>query len=280
VFGFLKRIAGFFSGSSKSSQKQEASASAGSAVMGTILLESKDFSLEPAVERLSRLKTAGHQPQDVKLDPAGIIMCTVKDHIVALALMPAPVPGTDIPHAAKATWLWPKHDPIQKALDHKAFILCTLMGGTGTPVECRLILSQIMATVTDLPGVVGIYWHDAGVIHYPPVFTEMAQSDQAELMLPINIWTDIRVGNNNDGTSSGRTLGMTALGHMEIEYPKSPTRPSELREWLQHIVLYVLDAGPILKHGQTIGLTQDEKIKITHTNSVFGLPGKVIRLGD
>ena len=249
--------------------------------MASILLEDKGFSLEPASKAIAKLSWGGHKVQDLKLE-SSMLMCTVNGNIIALAPMPGPVPGTDIPHAVEATWLWPKGEPIQKVLDHKAFILCTLVvaSGNGSAIDNRLILSQIMASITSQPGVLGVYWPDAGVIHYPPVFTDMAQSDQAQLMLPINIWTDIRVGKNSDGTASGRTMGMTALGHMEIEYPKCASRPSELREWMQNIVLYVLDSGPILQHGQTIGGTQEEKVKIRHMDSVFGLPGKVIRLGD
>ena len=40
---------------------------------------------------------------------------------------------------------------------------------------------------------------------------------------------------------------------------------------------YLLENGPVLKHGETIGMSAEQKIGIRHCRSSFGHPGKVIR---
>jgi hypothetical protein len=65
---------------------------------------------------------------------------------------------------------------------------------------------------------------------------------------------------------------------MEIEIPRIDMPPGELREWLLTIMYYLLENGPVLKDGQTIGPSGEQQMRIRHCPSSFGHPGKVIRL--
>ena len=81
-----------------------------------------------------------------------------------------------------------------------------------------------------------------------------------------------------DGTIGLFTTGLGPLGHMEIEIPRIDMPAGVLREWLVNIMYYLLENGPVLKHGQTIGMSAEQKIRISHSPSRFGHRGKVIRL--
>jgi hypothetical protein len=50
-----------------------------------------------------------------------------------------------------------------------------------------------------------------------------------------------------------------------------------IREWLLNIMYYLLEKGPVLKHGETIGMSAEQRIRIRHCASSFGHSGKVIR---
>jgi hypothetical protein len=65
---------------------------------------------------------------------------------------------------------------------------------------------------------------------------------------------------------------------VEIEIPRIDMEPGELREWLLNITYYLLENGPVLEHGQTIGMSAEQQIRIRHCPSSFGNPGTVIRL--
>jgi hypothetical protein len=96
--------------------------------------------------------------------------------------------------------------------------------------------------------------------------------------LALPIWINFRVTKTQDGASAGFTRGLSALGHKEFETAESPESPEDLRERLLGLVGYVLDNGPVIKDGNTIGEDANERIKVTYGPSSFGLPGEVMRL--
>ncbi len=71
---------------------------------------------------------------------------------------------------------------------------------------------------------------------------------------------------------------MKALGHMEIEIPRIRMSPGDLRDWTINIAGYLLDKGPVLLDGNTIGMTAEQKIRIRHTTSMFDRPDLVLRM--
>jgi hypothetical protein len=95
---------------------------------------------------------------------------------------------------------------------------------------------------------------------------------------PLYLWVDLRAFRNEDGTTGLFTIGLAPLGHMEIEIPRIKMESGELREWLLEIVRYLLEKGPVLRDGQTIGMSAEQRIRIRHCPSIFGHAGQVIRL--
>jgi len=87
--------------------------------------------------------------------------------------------------------------------------------------------------------------------------------------LLIYLWIDFRRQQNPDGTFTVYTTGLEALGFMEIEIQNSTKKIRELVDRASNICCYLLDNGPVLKDGDTIGLTAEEKIKISHTPSIW-----------
>jgi hypothetical protein len=65
---------------------------------------------------------------------------------------------------------------------------------------------------------------------------------------------------------------------MEIEIPRIEMEIGDLREWLLEIMRYLLENGPVLLDGQTIGMSAKQQFRIRHCPSIFGHAGQVIRL--
>ncbi len=76
----------------------------------------------------------------------------------------------------------------------------------------------------------------------------------------------------------GFTTGMQSLGHMEFETQDSPEPPNELRERFHGLAIYVLENGPVIRDGDTIGEDANEKIQVVYADSAFGHEAKVMRL--
>jgi hypothetical protein len=168
--------------------------------------------------------------------------------------------------------------PIENVKRHRSHLLITLNGGVADPVRRRLILTAVTAIAAKQPGVMAVYWPEATLVHFPLLFVNMAEEINSPEGPPLYLWVDLRVIRNEDGTTGLFTTGLSALGHMEIEIPSIDMEPGELREWILHIMYYLLENGPVLKHGQTIGMTAEQQIRIRHCPSSFGHVGTVIRL--
>jgi hypothetical protein len=96
--------------------------------------------------------------------------------------------------------------------------------------------------------------------------------------VPIPVWIDFRVGQGKDGKLIGFTHGMQALGHMELETLNSPESPGELRERLMDLCGYLLQNGPVIENGHTVGHDAAERTRVVYSPSSFGHEGQVMRL--
>jgi len=194
---------------------------------------------------------------------------------VIIARMPAPVPWSDLEGPCSTSWLWP--DAATVLRQHAAHLIVTVSGEL-SPLKRARILTQIIASIIGTcKSAVGVYWGDATLVISPPVFREFAVQ-MAHDGLPVYIWVDFRVGRNQDGSCSGFTTGLKALGHMEFETLNSPEQPGELRERLFGLACYVLQNGPVIKDRDTVGEDANERIRVVFAESSFGHRGKVMRL--
>jgi len=129
-----------------------------------------------------------------------------------------------------------------------------------------------------MKGVKGVYWPEATLVHYPPVFVRMAETIESPEAPPLYLWVDFRVGRNRDGTSALFTTGLAPLGTRELEIPSIDMSPSSLREWGINIAYYLMNNGSRVKDGDTLGPTAEQKFRVRHKPSLYGKRGTVTRL--
>ena len=116
------------------------------------------------------------------------------------------------------------------------------------------------------------------LVHSQQIFNEMAKEITSPVALPLYLWVDYRVFRNKDGTTGLFTTGLSYLGLMEIEIPSIAMPPGELREWAVNITYYLIEKGPVLLDGQTIGVSAEHQVRISHRPSQFGKNETVVRL--
>ena len=194
---------------------------------------------------------------------------------VILGLMPAPIPWSDLEGPCATSWLWPEAAKVLRK--HKNHLIVTV-SSEWKPIERATLLTQVMAsTIGTCESVLGVFWTDATLVVQPGMFREMAV-DLLPAQFPVPVWIDFRVGKNDEGGSTGFTAGLAAFGHKEFETLHSTETPGELRERLLGLAGYVLENGPVIRDGDTIGQDENEKIKVWFKKSKFGHPDKVMRL--
>jgi Domain of unknown function (DUF4261) len=249
----------------------------GGPILSALLLEPESFTADSFLQQMAKTRVRGKAVSDIKPEKEGVFSFQVGDEFFAFLHVTAPYPDNlDGPIAT--TWMWPREPDIENVKRHRSFLQITMTGGAEDPVRRRLTLTAVTALAAKQAGVMAVYWGDASLVIFPPAFADMAEEMNTPESPPLYLWVDLRAFRNEDGTTGLFTTGLTALGHMEIEIPRIEMEIGELREWLVEIMCYLLENGPVLKDGQTIGISSEQQIRIRHCPSIFGHSGQVIRL--
>lgn len=194
---------------------------------------------------------------------------------VILGYMAAPIPWSDLEGPCATSVLWPK--AAEQLKNHAAHLIVTVSGDLG-PLEMSGLLTQATAAVMETcEGAIGVYWCDAAMVIPKGIFNQFAVR-VLPLGPPLDIWVDYRISKTAERRTAGFTHGLAALGHMELEALSSPEPPRELRERFAALARYLLENGPVIRDGDTIGEDADERIRVVYADSSFGVEGKVMTL--
>jgi hypothetical protein len=194
---------------------------------------------------------------------------------VIAGLIPAPIPWSDLEGPCATSILWKEAADVLR--NHKTHLILTV-SGTDDPLERIRLLTQVTAALlTACAEAVGVFWTEATLVIPPRLFVEFATTVLPDGP-PLDIWVDFRIGKSKSGKSAGFTKGMESLGHMEFETRDSPEPPGELRKRLHGLAHYVLENGPVIRDGDTVGEDAHERIRVIYGDSSFGLEKKVMRL--
>lgn len=215
---------------------------------------------------------AGFDPTQQSDD---VIMLHIGDTQLILAKMPAPIPWSDLEGPCATSILW--KNAAQEVKQHRLHWIITVMGEL-EPLELSTLLTQVTAAALLVcPGAIGVYWGNATLVVPKAMFVDFAREVLPEGP-PLHIWVDFRVGKDSPQTSAGFTAGMTALGHMELETEQSPEAPDDLRERFTGLASYLLENGPVINDGDTIGQDENERIRVVYSPSKFGHKDQVMRM--
>lgn len=205
----------------------------------------------------------------------GTVSFSVGDANVIVATVPAPIPWSDLEGPCATSILWPNAE--QNVKQHKAHLIVTVMAEL-EPVEMSTLLTQATAALmASCSAAIGTYWGNATLVVPKDMFIDFA-TDVMPHGPPLHVWVDFRVGMDGERTSAGFTAGMKSLGHMEFEAQGTPEPPGELRDRLLALCGYVIENGPVIRDGDTIGEDANERIRVVYSDSEFGHEEKVMRL--
>ena len=89
-------------------------------------------------------------------------------HDVALALLPAPIPEEDLQGPIDASSLWP--EAAVELRRQQAHLVVTVFAKKGEPIDLWMTMTRVVAALSALPGVIGVFWVVAGLVHAPATF--------------------------------------------------------------------------------------------------------------
>lgn len=195
-----------------------------------------------------------------------IITVRLASGVGAVALIPAPIPWEELEApCARARWYW--SEAAEEMRTHQAHIIVSVSGADMSLVDAAYRVTQLAAGVSAMADAVGVYWGAGGVVQSARAFAGIAGLMSRE-SLPLPLWLGIHGREESDGGQTLWTRGLAAFDFMELEIVGSRAEPDLIYERALDVAHYLLDHGPVLGDGDTIGVTADERLLVRHLPSV------------
>ncbi len=200
----------------------------------------------------------------------------VSDQSLMVAHMEIPIPPGDLDFACARSWMWPEAAAGLAGHTTHAVIVPML---SGNPVDEAMLGSRIACALIRSGDVAGVYWGNGGQVHKPDLFLAMVTELDGDGLLPLPAWVGLAVsGRSPSGPFTLTTMGLAPFGHKEFEILNAKTDIGGLRGMVYDVIGYVLENGPVLRHGDTFGPDPQTRWRIEHTVSKFRRGEPVIRL--
>jgi hypothetical protein len=189
--------------------------------------------------------------------------------------MGAPLPWPELEAAAMAAWWWP--DAVSELRGHRDHIVVALMGGDADRISRGLWLTQLAGAVAQVSGAIAVYWPSSTVLLPSKDFISESVEARPD-SIPITVWVNFQLAEDDDGKMSLFTAGMHAFDMPEIEVHHVRSQPVDLVRLGADVANYMVLSGEAFVDGEVFGRTEDEVIKVSHGPSLCDDSNTVIRL--
>ena len=197
-------------------------------------------------------------------DDSQSLIETINDMNLIVSLMPAPIPNDEALDNAKTNFYWEEAVDVTKS--HKAHILVSVLGGEKDLLGATDLFVKVCTSCLKQPNAIAI--NTLGTVLQPEFYIEYAESSLNNNEFPLMNMVFFGIYSNDNGaTMSLYTYGLGAYGKLNMEIIDSDKAVDETLGLLQSIVEYVITSDVTLKAGETIGMSEEQKLKITALDS-------------
>lgn len=200
----------------------------------------------------------------------------INNTMIAIGKMPTPIPNEELEPMFTYSYLW---NNVEKEVpEHNTHAIVSILNNSGnlSKVEKFCLMTMVNASIlrtTD--DAIGIYHGSQTLLLPKGLYIDFADF-LLEGNLPVILWIYIGIINNGK-QSSIYTFGMKEFGKQEIEIIDSPKLGSELHDFILPVLNYILSFDVTLQDGETIGFSEEQKIKITESKAIY-LEGNSLKL--
>lgn len=190
------------------------------------------------------------------------VVMRVGGMMLIVTLFHGHIPNNEAEINAENSYMWPEAVEVAKA--HKAHIMVAVLGEEEKLLERGKLFTKAMAVCCKQKYATGVY--TSGVVFEPRFYEGLADMLKEDELPIFNwIWFDLY---RSEGGLNGYTYGMDVFGKEEMEVLNADAEPEELRDFLASLASYVLACDVMLKDGETIGFSADDKHTITRSPGV------------
>lgn len=231
-------------------------------IMATLLLERPadlDYRLlaqhvgEPL--ELNVRAAEGHKP--------GFPMTLITNGAVIIGMrIDAAYPTSSLNSVAQFAYWWPNAATDTARSPSHVIVACNWPNQSRFDAHLRHLV-LVRELVEQLP-VIGVLWGSALVQadKFKGEFAHMQKNN----VVPFSLWVLIQFSKQPNGNILISTLGMRDFEQMEIE-TESALPLDQTFDLVRNFGSYILSNGPVVKDGETMGLTAEQRIRVRHIRS-------------
>jgi hypothetical protein len=194
------------------------------------------------------------------LKPDDPMVLPVDGDVVFGLCMDFPYPEALRQQAQFAYW-WP--NALSELARHKAHLMVSCQWAKNSRLDAHMRhLVLVRELVEQLP-VIGVLWGSS------LIQTDIFRGEFANALkggFPFSLWVLIQFSTQPNGNILISTMGMRDFEKMEIE-TESKLPLDQTFDLVRQFGSYVLTSDAVVKDGDTIGLSEQQKIKVRHTRS-------------
>ena len=179
----------------------------------------------------------------------------------AVSLIDRCVPNEEAEYHARFNYMW--RDAVAVTKTHQAHMIVTVMGHAD-PRASGTLFAKALATLCKWDNTIGVYYNDVvAEPRFMVAVSDLIRQDQFPLLSLV--WFGL--GRSEKGIDA-YTCGLRKFGKDELEILNSDKDPGEIRGFLMNIAAYVIGEDVILHDGETIGVSNEQRVKIVRSEGV------------
>lgn len=195
------------------------------------------------------------------------------NELVAIAYVPAQIPGEELSTTIQYAYNW--HTAGEDLKNYTGHAIVSVMSSQGSQVERYTLLSKLLCSILATSNSIGVYQGKQTLLIPRDQYLENIP-DLQQGKSPVQVWIYIGIKTSEQGNYI-YTYGLPEFEKQEMEVLQSPLELPELFNFFTSIISYVINSDVTLRNGETLGYTEDQKIKITASKGFF-VEGQTLRL--
>jgi hypothetical protein len=192
--------------------------------------------------------------------PGGAMVLPASGDVIMGMRIDAPYPNSLDQQARFAYW-WPTAK--QDIARHKAHLMVFCSWSRFSRMDAHMRHSILVRELVEQLPVIGVLWGSA-LIPADTFKGEFATTFKGAI--PFSLWVLIQFSTQPNGNILISTIGMRDFEQMEIE-TESTLPLDQTFDLVRKFGCYVLANGAIVRDGETVGPTAQQRIKVSHVRS-------------
>lgn len=181
---------------------------------------------------------------------------------ILLGFMDVPVPGGEAEQNAAYNYMW--KDAVEVTKTHQAQIMVAVLGEHQDVKQDGVLFVKLVASLCKQPNAIGVYTN--GVVYEPKFYFAMKEFIEKGLYPLLGlVWFGML---RSEKGIHLYTYGMNTFGKDDMEILDTTEDIQTVKDFLIDIAGYCIDQDVVLHDGETIGLSADQRCRITKSPGV------------